>query len=318
MAQSTQERIDQAFKQKELFYKPWIGIQYDEGIQLDESIPFKLLVIGASRYCEYSNKREQNEKSLCPHLNDCAFCCDYDRLMSIAKDCPFVNDSDVRGNTHKGYCLYDINKASILRSFYESSLPTAYSTFQEVLNKRAQYENPKDIWKHVAFFNYCQPIVWGNEKGKRTPTPYYDEKPILYTNSKPTVEKLISLLSPDLIFLWQSKPLKDSFDKLFPAAKLRNESISPKYKNGKSKEYPTYSLKVEDKDIILCPTPHPTNTGISSSYYGQVNALVSHSSFMTINSFSNLQYAKPKEEDLTWDDFDAALDYLLIDNFYNL
>lgn len=255
MALSTQALIDQAFKQRQLFYKPWVGIKYDEGIRLSQSKPIKVLVIGASRYCEYSNLREKNNQPLCHHLSDCVGRWDYDELMRIATECPFVNDSEARGNTHTQYCLYDINTASILRSFYDSDLPTAYSTFQKVLNKRARFERPEEIWKHIAFFNYCQPIIWGEEKGKRTQTPRWDYTLSVFADSRPIVELLISLLSPDLVFLWQSRPLKDGFDLLFPLAKPLDYTIRPSYKNGKSKTYLTYSLPVGEKVIQLFPAP---------------------------------------------------------------
>ena len=57
------------YRDERLFFLPWIGEEYEEGIALkDAPKPLKLLIIGARRHCRYSVKQEMDGKDLCPLL----------------------------------------------------------------------------------------------------------------------------------------------------------------------------------------------------------------------------------------------------------
>ena len=250
---SYKKKIQRAHEDRAFFYKPWIGRLYDKGVRLINSErSMRVLVIGASRYCEYLAK---HGKQACPHRDVCCFCHDFDRLKNIAGDCPLVNDSAARRNTHKDFRLDDINRASILKAYYGQP-PKAYKKFQEAMEGILGEGAPQKVWLHLAFANYFQPVVWGERKDA-TRTPHVSDYQEAYEKSRHTIDEIIKALDPDLVLVWQSSEIRRAFDSLFPDAKLIGETT---ISGMKSSEIPfrSYYLDVNGRRILLQTTPHPS------------------------------------------------------------
>lgn len=239
------------FKTTDVFFKPWIGRLYKKGVlQTCFGRGMKLLVIGASRYCEYL---VEHGETACPYQKACCFTYDSDRLIQIAGECPFVNDSEPRKDTHKDFTLRDINTASILKAYYGQA-PRAYRKFQIAIRDILGCDDPRKVWLHLAFVNYFQPIIW-NEGKKRTRTPRVSDYKEAYEESKRVIKKVIKELAPDVILVWQSSRIRNAFDSLFPDAEptgrmLRTESNED--------SYPSYYLNVNGHKSLIQTVPHPT------------------------------------------------------------
>lgn len=249
---SCKKRIQKAWENKELFFKPWIGRLYNEGVQLPEfNRRIRVLVIGASRYCEYLAKH--GEKA-CPHRDACCFCRNREQLLHIADDCLFVNDTAARKGTHKDMKIDDINLASILKAYYGK--PTkAYKKFQESLAPILECDEPQKVWLQLSFVNYFQPIVWSDGKdGTRTPrvSDYED----IYEMSRHVIERVIMELDPDLVLMWMPAQIRKAFDRLFPDAEPTGKAY--KYNSAPNISFLSYYLFVNGRQILLQTTPHPT------------------------------------------------------------
>ena len=300
------EQINQAFADKQLFYKPWIGNKYEKGIILHGSNPVKVLVIGASRYCEYSKYNPQP----CPVIDSCKYCMEYDTLLQISHNCPFINDVESRGGTHGDYKLCDINTASILKAYYGNNRINAYKNFQIVLSRLIDCEDPVDIWQHLAFFNYIQPIVV-NESGS-TNTPDYTGHKSIYHASRQVVETIIDILKPDTIILWLSRPLRSAIDIMFSDSREVYQIIVKR--KDKSKEYPAFSVKINGKHFLLITSPHPSDYAWNYCYYEQVEQF--SESFVTPSSLGK---PYPSYHILVecnpWDDFISNFEDIFVEEF---
>lgn len=241
---SLQSTIDQAFDNKKLFFKPWIGKDYEKGIKVfDSEPPKRVLVIGASRYCAYL---KANKSALCPNMHICKQYDNYDSLLSINDDCLFLKDI-----TSSELQLCDINKAIILHSLYNKKTePLAYKNFQKALAV-ALCQSPENIWDSIAFTNFYQPIiVHGIE------TPIYSTHKKEYDYSRDVIKTEITLLKPDIIIFWASSKSKllDNIKKLFPYA--FNTKITSTYSQ---KKYQLHIFQLNGQETVLIPSPHPTN-----------------------------------------------------------
>lgn len=304
----TRDKINKAYKEKEFFFKPWIGLKYEKGVPfLKNDVSRKVMVIGASRYCEYSNNQEKNNEAPCPHLNHCCFCSDYDSMLAIASDCPFIKDAQARNNTHKDYLLSDINSASILKSYYGKS-PKAYKVFQNALNAVLNCNEAKRIWSYLAFTNYFQPIVWGKD-GDRTRTPRIREQSVLYDESRQIIERQIELLEPDIIILWQSSAIKDSFKSLFPNAVPTHFKHTIQTSKG-TMDYPVYNLKINDRTIKLIPSPHPSDPARANPFFSTLGSM--SVSYVTPYHFTIQEDFSEQE---LWGAFTRVLESVVIDEF---
>ena len=289
--------LNEAFNRKDLFYKPWIGYKYKEGISIFNSdSPKKILVIGASRYCEYL---VNNENQRCPNHDICIMHHDYDKLLQIASSCPFVNDLGKRNDTHEDFRLCDINSASILKA-YNGTPPKAYKKFQQVMCEALNSETPEKIWISLAFTNYFQPIVLG-EGNNRTKTPNYRKYQNLYEESRHIVEKEIELLEPDWIILWQSTPIKDAFVHLFPTAKVAGTITLLK---GKAYQY--YNISIGGKNIRLITSPHPTDVTSTDTFYRKVRSNTHMVGYFTPQSITE-SFRDDTNNDDQWEDFKSVL-----------
>lgn len=240
---SYQELIDQAFNNKKLFFKPWIGEYYGKGVKLFNSKhQFKIMVIGASRYCEYIANGNP-----CSYESDCCKCNDYDKMKSIADNCSYLNIIKASDSSCKGLRLYDINTACLRKSCNGNPFE-AYKNFQSFMATFLNSNNPKEIWNYLSFVNAYEPIVPRGQK-KRTP-PYLDFKNE-YKKSGRVIATEIDILEPDIIFLWRSEQIYAALDDLFPQKK--DIKIEP-YNYRTKHPYNSYDIN----GIRLLTIPHPT------------------------------------------------------------
>ena len=238
---STQEKIDFAFNRGDLFYKPWIGSNYDEGfIFKGQSDSVKILIIGASRYCKEVIDKGKDE---CENKDKCIKNCNYKDLKCISHSCKKVPQ------------LYDINRTSIDNHITGYDLEQSYKCFEnkliEFINDSGQTVGKEYLWNHVAFVNYLQCQI-GQAK-----TPARAKETKLFEDSKVIIEKIISILEPDVIVLWGSGTIR------------RNMSINPKKNNsncsrlfseciaeGEGGGY--YSIKIKGREYyLMCTNYHP-------------------------------------------------------------
>ena len=295
---SINSKIQQAFKKKEIFFLPWVGQKYEEGLARRQT-KNKVLVIGASRYCEYC----KNSKRECHFYDSCHFSTDYDILKDIV--CPYARDSSKRNNTHPGYNLCNINHASLLKFIYQTGHnkePRAYNYFQEKIRIAAEYKEGKEVWLHIAFFNYLQAIVSGPDDNP-TKTPSYESKRDLYQKSKPIVEKLISIIDPDVIFLWASSPIKKDINKLFDFESTieSNTLISA-----------IHTISVEKKQYSLIVSPHPSDCSNFNKFTNNDKQFFNFVHYLNSSSLIDLQEYSEEDEmgEAEWKQFENTADRL--------
>lgn len=225
------QQIDIAYSEKKIFFKPWIGPYYDEGVLFrGADHPVRLLVIGASRYCEYSWKQETQDPSqpICDYMEVCRHISDPNKLERIFDKCNYAKQ-------YGDYQLSDINSASIL-----SNTVDTYKSFKERLISMLDIDSDSknEVWLHVSFMNYLQSIVWGEKKGnKRRLTPKRSNEPELYDDSEPFIKTVIDILQPDIIILWGP----ETFQKNLPLGRLFTQFLPIIHKESPSHYLLSYS-----------------------------------------------------------------------------
>lgn len=238
---NTQNKIESAYERKELFFKPWIGKQYEDGLLLkgDEKCR-KVLLIGASRYCKCSLNKE---KVRCPHRGSCIGMIKYDKLSSLKSSCAFVKSLNKNGE------LSDINKESILNHIRRAPIEKSYNRFENKFRRCLVGESKNELWNHVSFINYLQCIIdtinTPSRASSNKNTGQFDE-------SKVIVEKTISILRPDIIILWGSSTI------------FRNMNINSRKEQSHSRLFSdcrrinslVYDVIIEEKSYPLMLTNH--------------------------------------------------------------
>lgn len=248
------EAVERAFRHDDIFYKPWLGYQYCDGLNLDERNPMKTLVIGASRYCQTDICRN----AYCMTFTNPAILKTY---CEGDGKCNFVSMDSERGGWHKDYNLSDINTASILTTRYEEEsggrfIPRAYRFFADRLGGSVLgLDDPASLWNRIAFVNYLQLIT-------TVETPeYHGAYRKFYWDSYEIIQKIITILEPECIILWTPEAFrKAEITTLFPGArKDRDFSIRIDAAYGrKERQYFKYRVPIGEKDYTLLTCPHPT------------------------------------------------------------
>jgi len=121
-------------KMKNLFFNPFIGRQYNEGI-----CGKKILVLGASFYCSHTPKSE----APCPFFTECT---SPEKKDSSKFDniCPFYKDSGLR--------LSEEPSNAITENY------PAYRNFAAFMQQFGEDKN-EDVWQRMAFTDYVQFFV---------------------------------------------------------------------------------------------------------------------------------------------------------------
>lgn len=175
-----QKKVETAYKNKELFFKPWVGDQYAEGLLLKGDVKRrKVLIIGASRYCIRSFSKD------CPNISRCVRITKYDKLKSVNSSCSVAEGS-----------LCDINTYSMNKHIRGENTEETYNRFEEKILEYLDCKSNKEFWNHVSFINYLQCLIDTRE------TPPRSSLKDVFDESEVIVEKIVSLLCPDFIILW--------------------------------------------------------------------------------------------------------------------
>lgn len=197
------------------FFIPWIGKNYEEKLNGK-----KLLVVGASHYCNHSN--------VCIHPYNNKVCSNYNCFNRCNLGCDFFHDC-TNGNTRnynarcpwmkkeeysKSYetlCI-EISKSSDNNKILEKLNSTTIGEVCNFLDPKFednksfkmftkfcyQYFNKKpinddykiELWRHIAFVNYAQ-----NFQPKSTGNKFKE-------NDFKSFKKYIELLNPDVVIVW--------------------------------------------------------------------------------------------------------------------
>ena len=235
----SETRVEIAFRRKDFFIKPWIGEKYDEGfLERRSKEPIKILIIGASRYCKLCLDstlylKTKRCKKIC---GDDA--CDYDKLNDL--QCTFLKEKGRSGTGNLQY-MNRVVIDEVSRLPDEESEYRTYKNFH--LTAKNWFELPKgtDIWNKVAFINYYQPIVTSGIR-----TPYYSKE--RYRSSKQAVDKIIELLSPDIIFLWYSDHLGNKQELFDTYTEKENYGCIERA-----------SISIKSKRIVMIVMKHPAS-----------------------------------------------------------
>ena len=199
------------------FFVPWIGKNYEDGLKGK-----KVLVVGASHYCNHSNIciHPYNNKDCSNYncLNRCNLGCDYfldctsGNTKRYNKDCAWMKKEEY-SKSYEILCK-DIDKISNCNPIFERLNSTSlgeicdfldskckdsksfkiFSTFctdyffKDQDNKEEKYRSK--LWSHIAFVNYSQ-----NFQPNSTGNHFFESD----FNS---FKKYIGLLKPDVVIVW--------------------------------------------------------------------------------------------------------------------
>lgn len=250
-----QEKIESTYNNKDLFFKPWVGKHYEDGLLLkgDEKRR-KVLIIGASRYCKCSFDTKSHP---CPHAGRCIGMIDYDELSGHKHSCSVVHSLKNEGE------LFDINTESMLNHINGTKPEYSYYRFEKDIRDYLSGESKDELWNHVSFINYLQCMI------AKIHTPSRASSKIIinqFEESKHIVEKIISILRPDIIILWGSATIKRNMN----ITSQKEHSCSRLFTNCALNKYSIYDIIIE-KNVypLMLTNSHPSyyRYGIESSVF---------------------------------------------------
>lgn len=207
---------------EDFFFVPWIGKNYEDGLKGK-----KVLVVGASHYCNHSNIciHPYNNKDCSNYncLNRCNLGCDYflnctsGNTKRYNKDCAWMKKEEY-SKSYEILCK-DIDKISNCNPIFERLNSTTLGEicdfldskckdsnsfekfskfcieyfFEDKCNKEKEYRN--QLWSHIAFVNYAQ-----NFQPKSTGNYF---QPDDFNSFKKYIEILSELeLKPNVVIVW--------------------------------------------------------------------------------------------------------------------
>lgn len=203
-------------KDNDFFFIPWIGKNYGKNLNKK-----KLLVVGASHYCNHSNVciHPYNNKGCsnynisnrcnlgCGFFHDCTngntknynTCCPWMKKEEYSKSYETLCTEISKSSDNNGI-LENLNSTTIgevcnfLDPLIEDNKSFKIFTkfcdqyFNEIPNNEIDYKSK--LWSHIAFVNYAQnfqPKSTGNKFKK---------------NDFKSFKKYIELLNPDVVIVW--------------------------------------------------------------------------------------------------------------------
>lgn len=200
------------------FFIPWIGKNYEDGLKEK-----KVLVVGASHYCNHSNIciHPYNNKDCSNYncLNRCNLGCDYfldctsgdtkrynkdcawmkkdgysknyedlcQAIYTKTDDCKIIFEK-LKSTTIGEVCDFLDSKCKDSKSFKNFSKFCTDYFFKDQDNKEEKYRSK--LWSHIAFVNYAQ-----NFQPNSTGNHFFESD----FNS---FKKYIELLKPDVVIVW--------------------------------------------------------------------------------------------------------------------
>lgn len=205
------------------FFVPWIGRNYKEGLKGK-----KVLVVGASHYCNHSNVciHPYNNKDCSNYncLNRCNLGCDYfldctsGNTKRYNKDCAWMKKKEY-SKSYEILCKAIDEKTGDCKIIFEKLKSTTIGEvcnfldvewednnsfkrfsrfcteyfFKDQDNKEEEYRS--QLWSHIAFVNYAQNF---QPKSKGNYFQLDD-----FNSFKKYIEMLIKLeLKPDVVIVW--------------------------------------------------------------------------------------------------------------------
>lgn len=200
------------------FFVPWIGKNYKKG--LNEK---KVLVVGASHYCNHSNICTHSEYNNvcsnfdetvqcrlgCNHFQECTggktkdyndycpwmkkdgYSKNYEDLCQAIEtktdDCKMIFEK-LKSTTIGEVCDFLDSKCKDSKSFKNFSKFCTDYFFKDQDNKEEKYRSK--LWSHIAFVNYAQ-----NFQPNSTGNHFFE-------SDFKSFKKYIELLKPDVVIVW--------------------------------------------------------------------------------------------------------------------
>ena len=201
------------------FFIPWIGKNYYK----KELKGKKVLVVGASHYCNHSNICIRHDKDLncsnfydknkcklgCTHFQDCTG----GKTKDYNEECIWMKNNNYYSDEHKNLCgvigekIGDSNMISeklnsttlgeicnFLDPNYENNV--SYTRFTDFCTRyfykelTNEIDSKNNFWSHIAFVNYAQnfqPASTGNKFKK---------------SDFEAFKKYLEVLKPDIVIVW--------------------------------------------------------------------------------------------------------------------
>ena len=159
----------QTIMEKNIFFEPFIGKRYAEGINGK-----RILVLGASFYCD---------RVKCPFFASCTSVIMKDSSAFDTK-CPEYQPAGMRLHLEPSYCVKDY------------TLDT-YHRFVMSMSKHIGSNDDNVIWDHLAFTNYVQ-FFLPAKKGKFRRTLKSD----LSERDMTAFTEVVQRLQPDIVIVW--------------------------------------------------------------------------------------------------------------------
>lgn len=218
--------------QNNLFFQPYKGCHFDNGFKYNESAkPVKLMVLGASFYCDLSN---------CKYYNKCTV-----NSKEFDDKCPAEGYLGSNENDKRGMYLHD-SPAIEIESYLEGAYYPTYDRFVKVilnLSQTPQTSEKEKVWKYVMFNNYIQHFI------KTVTTPQYNKNQELFDNDFNGILSMIKSNAIECVVVW-GKPVRDAIKANFEKLNIAIRDLDVKNFN--------HVIKIDDQEIVFCYFDHPS------------------------------------------------------------
>lgn len=215
-----------------LFFKPYIGCCFGEGFKYaDSAKPVKLMVLGASFYCDIS---------CCKYFEACTV-----NSFEFDDKCPAEGYLGSNENDKRGMYLHD-SPAIEIDSYLEGAYYPTYDRFVKVilsLNKAPQTDEKTKVWNYIMFNNYIQHFI------KTETTPQYNRNKELFDNDFEGVLSMIKSHAIECVVVW-GKPVREALKANFEKREIVIENLDDKNYN--------HIIKIDGREIVFCYFDHPS------------------------------------------------------------
>lgn len=189
------------------FFVPWIGKEYEKGLCAK-----KVLVVGASHYCNHTNVCSLNNSCVHSKNNYCEKGCKNFLLCTNSKTKEYDDKCEWMNDDNEHSCLYEKLCSFIKESSYDIKIKNKLSsnTLDEVCNfldcncngnktfscftdyciSYFGLNDCYDLWEHIAFVNYAQNFQ-PKSRGNKFKDSDFD-----------AFKKYIEVINPDVVILW--------------------------------------------------------------------------------------------------------------------
>lgn len=149
-------------------FLPWVGKQFHEGLN-----GHKVLVLGESHYCPIRN---------------------------VCGDCTVENCMKQGNEEEDFYCMTNYVLDGYVNSYNGDKYQQTFLCFERaLLGRQTSEEDRKQLWSHLAFYNYFQKAFY-KEDGKRT-----KPEPRDFDCANEAFKEVLDTLKPDKVIVWGSR-----------------------------------------------------------------------------------------------------------------